>query len=334
MTKKTNFSIIFNDAIDICGSELGALALGVYTILVRHANRGQCYPSHSLLAKKSKLSRRTIITILSKLENAGLIDIQKRITASSGKSTNLYTINKLSEELEVGEELSKPAPESVPEPESKPVPESVPEPESKPAPESVPKPDLKAGFPASIIWPTNLERNQVLERDLLKIPVNARQLLLDNVSNQVSKNGITNSGAYLNGAIKNSADQLVIDLPPSTPAPTSFPPSTPPAPTSLRVKDCPYCNKNGTIRFVNNNGRFNNEICNHDPVQIKTVIDKGSHIERIVKGRYEHVSFPFEEQIEEQKTKSVPKPELSDIRERLGKMIGGFDNPNNYLESG
>ena len=61
--------------------------------LANHADDERtCYPSMATIAKETGTSRCNVMRIVPKLENKGLVSVEKRIT-SYGKSTHIYTMN-------------------------------------------------------------------------------------------------------------------------------------------------------------------------------------------------------------------------------------------------
>jgi DNA-binding transcriptional ArsR family regulator len=92
--KRAHFSSFDHDIIDVHGPTIGAIGVGIYTALVRFANRktGECWPSIGRLAQVLDLARSTVKVYLRKLEDAGLIDIRERQDAAGDPTSNLYTL--------------------------------------------------------------------------------------------------------------------------------------------------------------------------------------------------------------------------------------------------
>jgi DNA-binding transcriptional regulator YhcF (GntR family) len=65
-------------------------------ILLALANRvdgdGDCWPSMSTIAKDAGVSRATVMRVVTKLEDQGLVSLERR-TSSHGKSSHVYTLN-------------------------------------------------------------------------------------------------------------------------------------------------------------------------------------------------------------------------------------------------
>jgi hypothetical protein len=92
--KRAHFSSFDHDIINVHGPTIGAIGVGIYTALVRFANRktGECWPSIGRLAQVLALARSTVKVYLRKLEEAGLIDIRERQDAAGDPTSNLYTL--------------------------------------------------------------------------------------------------------------------------------------------------------------------------------------------------------------------------------------------------
>lgn len=66
-----------NDLVDRIGERLGPNAAWVYVVLSRHADaEGKCWPTHATIAKKSGLSRATVIRTLASLQASELITVE------------------------------------------------------------------------------------------------------------------------------------------------------------------------------------------------------------------------------------------------------------------
>lgn len=64
----------------------------VLLVLANHADDERtCYPSMATIAKETGTSRCNVMRIVPKLENKGLVSVEKRITPY-GKSTHIYTM--------------------------------------------------------------------------------------------------------------------------------------------------------------------------------------------------------------------------------------------------
>jgi predicted transcriptional regulator len=102
----------YNDIFDVLGNTLKPTGIAVYLCLIRHADRNaQCYPSHKLIATKCGISRRTVITTISKLVKLDLIKVQKRETDNGGDTSNLYIIKELANHIHTEKKALPPAPE-------------------------------------------------------------------------------------------------------------------------------------------------------------------------------------------------------------------------------
>jgi len=120
MTIKTNQKNFwaYNSIFDVLGNTLKPTGIAVYLCLIRHADRNaQCYPSHKLIAKKCGISRRTVVTAITKLVKLDLIKVQKRETNNGGDTSNLYMIKKLPNHIHTEKEVFPPTQEIHKEPE-------------------------------------------------------------------------------------------------------------------------------------------------------------------------------------------------------------------------
>ncbi len=100
--RKTNFFWAHNAIFDKWGANLKGNGIAVYLCLVRHANNdGTCYPSLNTIAKKCGICRNTVIRIIDKLVDLGLIVREKR-DGQKGRTSNLYTIVDISEVIGLG----------------------------------------------------------------------------------------------------------------------------------------------------------------------------------------------------------------------------------------
>ena len=80
-----------NFVIDEYLDRIGAVGLGIYTVIKRHYNwaTGQCTPSYSRIAQMCKVSRRTVMRYVKRFKEVGLIDPQMRFT-DEGQTSNQY----------------------------------------------------------------------------------------------------------------------------------------------------------------------------------------------------------------------------------------------------
>jgi hypothetical protein len=80
-----------NFVIDEYLDKIGALGLGIYTVIKRHYNwaSGQCTPSYKRIAQLAKVNRSTVIRYVKRFKAAGLIDPQLRFT-DDGQTSNQY----------------------------------------------------------------------------------------------------------------------------------------------------------------------------------------------------------------------------------------------------
>ena len=92
--RKAHFFSIDNAIIDIHAKTIGPLALGVYTVLARHAHRktGECWPSIGRLASLLGVVRNTIKAALRTLEAAGLILLKRRRDPAGDCTSHLFTL--------------------------------------------------------------------------------------------------------------------------------------------------------------------------------------------------------------------------------------------------
>ncbi len=87
------FYIVDNAILDIYGPKIGPYGIAVYSALARYADReGTCYPSMGSIAKKTGISRRTVISTLQKLVEFKLIEVERRHSARGDRDSNLYVL--------------------------------------------------------------------------------------------------------------------------------------------------------------------------------------------------------------------------------------------------
>ena len=91
--RRHNFFIVDNEVIMQHAAEIGAHGVAVYCALVCHAgNKGRWDGSMSYLAKELGMSRRGVLNVLEKLEEKGLIGVERRRVGNNMKATNVYKI--------------------------------------------------------------------------------------------------------------------------------------------------------------------------------------------------------------------------------------------------
>jgi len=80
-----------DDIIDRYGRILGTTGIAVYAYLARRANpRGVSFPSYSTIAHDLAISRKTAISYIQKLEELGLLVVQRR--TGRGRTSNIYQL--------------------------------------------------------------------------------------------------------------------------------------------------------------------------------------------------------------------------------------------------
>lgn len=85
---------IDNRIITDYAASIGAHALAVYLVLAFHAGARtrQCYPSTRTISRLLKLSRPTVLKAICKLEEEGLIKVERRRTKNGCRAVNVYTL--------------------------------------------------------------------------------------------------------------------------------------------------------------------------------------------------------------------------------------------------
>jgi hypothetical protein len=80
-----------NFVIDEYADKIGAIGLGIYTVIKRHYNwaTGQCTPSYNRIAEMCRVNRSTVIRYVKRLKEVGLINPQMRFT-DDGQTSNQY----------------------------------------------------------------------------------------------------------------------------------------------------------------------------------------------------------------------------------------------------
>ncbi len=100
---------IDNATLDTYLPIIGMTAWGVYTYLVRRANKqDQCFPSYTTIATDCGIGRSTVIRAIGKLEEVGLLAIERRFDEAGDATSHRYTI------LEGGINLRPPSLEMTP----------------------------------------------------------------------------------------------------------------------------------------------------------------------------------------------------------------------------
>ncbi len=92
-TRTPGWFWIEDAVIDRFGPHIGAIGVAVYAYLARRADKqGICFPSYQTVARQLNLSRRTVITYISLLEQHRLIVAASRSAGSKARSTNAYRL--------------------------------------------------------------------------------------------------------------------------------------------------------------------------------------------------------------------------------------------------
>lgn len=75
-------------------SDLDLQELAVYIVLLRHRDpeTGKCWPGMATIADKARMSRRTVMRVIARLEAKGIIQVERRSTSDVNDS-NLYTVS-------------------------------------------------------------------------------------------------------------------------------------------------------------------------------------------------------------------------------------------------
>jgi len=81
---RPGFLRVDNDLYDRYGAELGPYGLAVYMALCRYANvASECWPSYATIAQGTGMSRRKVIYEIRKLEDLGVIEVQRNRDTSN-----------------------------------------------------------------------------------------------------------------------------------------------------------------------------------------------------------------------------------------------------------
>lgn len=81
---RPGFLRVDNDLYDRYGAQLGPYGLAVYMALCRYANRAsECWPCYSTIAQGTGMSRRKVIYEIKKLEDLGVIEVQRNRNTSN-----------------------------------------------------------------------------------------------------------------------------------------------------------------------------------------------------------------------------------------------------------
>jgi hypothetical protein len=95
--KRGHYAAIPNEIADVYGPRIGAVAGFVYYLLCHHARAGKCWPTVETLARKGRISEKTVKRKLRVLEKEGLIEIDVgggEAVKRNGKMTraSVYTL--------------------------------------------------------------------------------------------------------------------------------------------------------------------------------------------------------------------------------------------------
>lgn len=95
--QRGHYAAIPNEIADVYGPRIGAVAGFVYYLLCHHARAGKCWPTVETLARKGRLSEKTVKVKLRVLQREGLIDIElggHEAVKRNGKMTraSVYTL--------------------------------------------------------------------------------------------------------------------------------------------------------------------------------------------------------------------------------------------------
>lgn len=81
--RRPGYLRVYNDLYDRYGAQLGPYGLAVYVALCRYANHdSECWPSHTTIAKGTGMSRRQVIREVNKLEELGVIAVERSTHSS------------------------------------------------------------------------------------------------------------------------------------------------------------------------------------------------------------------------------------------------------------
>ena len=279
MTIKTNQKKFwaYNDIFDVLGNTLKPTGIAVYLCLIRHADRNaQCYPSHKLIATKCGISRRTVVTAISKLLKLDLIKVQKRETNNGGDTSNLYIIKKLPNHINTEKEVPPPAQEIHKDPEkiAHPPVQNLHTPCEKIAHEgqltegqlylkdddTKDRQALNNKVDLSELKSPILLSQQMVKA-LNKLPNNKkRQEVLDVLAISMKKGAIRKPEAYLQTLIQRS---LADDFTPIKPQNSLKDKVDSKQEQKKAIEQCPYCDQSGYIHIRYTNGNFNHPRCSH-----------------------------------------------------------------------
>lgn len=95
--KRGHYAAIPNEIADVYGPRIGAVAGFVYYLICHHARAGKCWPTVETLARKGRISEKTVKRKLRVLEKEGLIGIEMgggEAVKRNGKMTraSVYTL--------------------------------------------------------------------------------------------------------------------------------------------------------------------------------------------------------------------------------------------------
>lgn len=92
--RTSNFFMIDNAVVDQLGGELGPMGGWLYVVIVRHINRqtGVAFPSVRTLAEKCGMTKQSVRKHMLRLEELGLIAVERRQNADGSYRANLYRL--------------------------------------------------------------------------------------------------------------------------------------------------------------------------------------------------------------------------------------------------
>lgn len=83
---KVTRDVVFNEENGLTNTDIGVFC-AICLYLHNHTRKG--WPSHETLAKKARVSDRTVRRSIKRLEEAGYIEVEERST-KFGRATNIY----------------------------------------------------------------------------------------------------------------------------------------------------------------------------------------------------------------------------------------------------
>jgi hypothetical protein len=91
--RRKGYFTVDNVLLDVYGKELGAYGIAVYAALARFANGdSECWPSYETVARRTGMSKRQVIRMVTKLTELQIISVTPRFNEKGEQVSSLYVL--------------------------------------------------------------------------------------------------------------------------------------------------------------------------------------------------------------------------------------------------